>query len=339
MGVAIGNLMAHGASRYTRTGASTPVHRCACSPVRASRGPPAAALAYAAALRARYHLRMPLSFVPPTPLEYFAALVQSDAQFPLTEAAASLAMDAYPALDVQGFLGDMDLLAARLAHKVEREAPALERLHALNQFFFQDLGFAGNVNDYYDAENSYLSSVLRTRRGIPISLAVLWMELAQSLGLKVRGVAFPGHFMVKVLLPRGLVLIDPFTGESLSREDLLERLSPFRPDGQEDTGEIALGLYLQAAQPREIIVRMLRNLKEIYTSSANWQRLLAVQERLVIALPAAWDEVRDRGLAHAECGHAALAVADLETYLSHTKGDGHTEALSDRLQMLRRISG
>ena len=282
---------------------------------------------------------MPLSFAPPTPLEYFASLVQSDADFPLAEAAASLAMDAYPEFDVQSFLSDMDLLAARLGRKVARDAPALERLRALNQFFFHDLGFAGNVNDYYDAENSYLSSVLRTRRGIPISLAVLWLELAQSVGLKARGVAFPGHFMVKAVLPRGQVLIDPFTGESLSREDLFERLSPFRPDGAVDTGEIPLGLYLQAAQPREIIVRMLRNLKEIHTTSGNWQRLLDVQERLVIVLPAAWDELRDRGLAHAECGHAALAVADLETYLAHTSGNAHTEALSDRLQLLRRISG
>ena len=160
---------------------------------------------------------MPLSLALPTPLEYFASLVQSDAQFPLLEAAASVAMDDYPALDVQSLLGDMDLLCARLSRKVARDAPALERLRAVNQFFFTDLGFAGNVNDYYDAENSYLNSVLRTRRGIPISLAILWLEMAQSVGLHVRGVAFPGHFMVKALLPRGQVLMDPFTGESLPR--------------------------------------------------------------------------------------------------------------------------
>lgn len=282
---------------------------------------------------------MSLTFASPTPLDYFASLVQSDAQFPLLEAAASLAMDVYPALDMQGFLGDMDLLAARLARKAGQEGSALQRLRILNEFFFQDLGFAGNVNDYYDVENSYLSSVLRSRRGIPISLAVLWLELAQSLNLKAQGVAFPGHFMVKVLLPRGQVLIDPFTGKSLSREDLLERLSPFRADAISDTTEIPLGLYLQTAQPRDIIVRMLRNLKEIHTANGQWHRLLAVQERLVIVLPKAWDEVRDRGLAHAECGHAALAVADLETYLSHTLGNDSTEALSDRLQMLRRIVG
>ncbi|MBK7718661.1 MAG: transglutaminase family protein [Simplicispira sp.] len=264
---------------------------------------------------------MPLSLALPTPLEYFASLVQSDAQFPLLEAAASVAMDDYPALDVQGLLGDMDLLCARLSRKVARDAPALERLRAVNQFFFTDLGFAGNVNDYYDAENSYLNSVLRTRRGIPISLAILWLEMAQSVGLHVRGVAFPGHFMVKALLPRGQVLMDPFTGESLSREELVERLQPFQPSGSAE-GEPPLGLYLQAAQPREIMARMLRNLKEVHR-----------------AKPAAWDEVRDRGLAHAECGNPGLAVADLETYLAHVRGDGNTEILADRLQLLRRALG
>ena len=278
---------------------------------------------------------MQLSLALPTPLEYFASLVQSDAQFPLLETAATLAMDEYPALDVQSLLGDVDKLGARLGRTVARDAPALERLRALNQFFFVDRGFAGNVNDYYDAENSYLNSVVRTRRGIPISLAVLWLELAQGLGLHVRGVAFPGHFMVKALLPRGQVLIDPFTGESLSRDELLERLAPFQPGGLPNAVEPPLGLYLQAAQPREIIARMLRNLKEVHRANGDWQRLLAVQERLVVLLPAAWDEVRDRGLAHAECGHAALAVTDLETYLSHVSGDDNTEILANRLHTLR----
>ncbi len=146
------------------------------------------------------------SYAAPTPLEYFAALVQSDDEFPLFEAAASIAQDESPDLDLQQLQSDMDLLQARLRRRLGRNLralPELERLHALNQFFFSDLGFAGNVNNYYDPDNSYLSEVLRTRRGIPLTLGLLWMELAQHIGLKVRGVAFPGHFLVKVLLPRG----------------------------------------------------------------------------------------------------------------------------------------
>ena len=121
-----------------------------------------------------------------------------------------------------------------------------------------DLGFGGNVNDFYDPDNSYLQAVLRTRRGIPISLAVLWIELAQGLKLNARGVGFPGHFMVKVQLPKGQVVIDPFTGHSLSREELSERLEPFQQrGGLADDFDVPLGLYLQTAAPRDIVARML----------------------------------------------------------------------------------
>lgn len=257
------------------------------------------------------------SYAVPTPLEYFAALVQSDDEFALFEAAASIAQDEYPALDMQQLLSDMDQLQARLQRRLGAQMSPLQRLHTVNQFFFVDLGFGGNVNDYYDPENSYLNAVLRTRRGIPITLGLLWMELAQSAGLQVRGVAFPGHFMVKALLPPGQVLMDPFSGQSLSREELSERLEPYQRGLGLTESDVPLALYLQAATPREIMARLLRNLKEVHQTQQDWQRLLAVQDRLVVLLPQAWSEWRDRGLAHAECGHDALALADLEMYLAH----------------------
>ena len=280
---------------------------------------------------------MTLQLTVPTPLEYFAALVQSDDGFPLLEAAASIAQDEYPGLDVQQLLDDVDQLLARLRRRLGPDTLALERLRVLNQFFFVDLGFAGNVNHYYDPENSYLNAVLRTRRGIPISLGVLWLELAQGIGLQARGVAFPGHFMVKALLPGGQALIDPFTGQSLSREDLSERLAPFQRDaGSAGLDDVPLGLFLQAAPPREIIARMLRNLKELHHASHDWQRLIAVQDRLIVLLPGAWAEWRDRGLAHAECGHTAQALTDLETYLARAEDGLDTDAIAERVRTLRR---
>lgn len=280
---------------------------------------------------------MRLDFTPPTPLEYFGALVESDDTFPLLETACALAQDEYPDLDVQQVLGEIDQMLSRARRRIPADASALHRLRILNQYFFRDLSFSGNINDYCDPDNSFIHVVLRTRRGNQIALAVLWIELAQGLGLHARGVCFPGHFMVKVNLPKGQVVIDPFTGQSLSREELEERLEPYkRRGGLVDDFEVPLGLYLQAAPARDIIARMLRNLKEVHRAGSDWQRLLAVQERLVLLLPAAWDEVRDRGLAHAECGHAALAVADLETYLHRVRGDDNTEILADRLQTLRR---
>ena len=123
---------------------------------------------------------MAMQFDVPTPLAYFANLVESDEQFPLLEAAACLAQDEYPELDVQRVLGDVDQLLARLKRRLPADASALQRLRLLNQFFFRELSFGGNLNDYYDPDNSYLNAVLRTRRGIPITLAVIWLELAQG---------------------------------------------------------------------------------------------------------------------------------------------------------------
>lgn len=277
------------------------------------------------------------SYAVPTSLQYFAALVQSDDEFPLFEAAASIAQDEYPALDVQQLLSDMDQLQARLQRRLGPEMTALQRLHTLNQFFFADLGFGGNVNDYYDPENSYLNAVLRTRRGIPLTLGLLWMELAQSTGLEVRGVAFPGHFMVKALLPPGQVLMDPFTGQSLSREELSERLEPYQRSLGLTENDVPLSVYLQAATPREIMARLLRNLKEVHQAQQDWQRLIAVQDRLVVLLPMVWSEWRDRGLAHAECGHAAQALADLEMYLAHADGLD-ASAVHARVHALRRTA-
>lgn len=280
---------------------------------------------------------MPLNLDVPSPLQYFASLVQSDDHFPLLEAAVSVAQDEYPDLDVEQVLGDVDQLLARLKRRLPADASALQRLRALNQFFFRDLNFGGNINDYYDPDNSYLNAVLKTRRGIPITLAVLWLELAGGVGLNARGIAFPGHFMVKVNLPKGQVVIDPFTGQSLSREELAERLEPFRQrSGLVDEFEVPVGLYLQSVPARDIISRMLRNLKEIHKTQQDWLRLIAVQDRLIVLHPDAWDEYRDRGLAFAEQGEAGRAVPDLETYLAHAEDALDLDVIADRLARLRR---
>jgi regulator of sirC expression with transglutaminase-like and TPR domain len=280
---------------------------------------------------------MQLNLTVPSPLQYFSSLVESDEHFPLLEAAISLAQDEYPDLDVQQVLGDVDQLLARLKRRLPPDAAPLQRLRGLNQFYYRDLGFGGNANDYYDPDNSYLNAVLRTRRGIPISLAVVWLELAQGLGLHARGVSFPGHFMIKVNLPKGQVVMDPLNGQSLSREELSERLDPFkRRSGLIDEFEVPMGLYLQSAPSRDIVARMLRNLKEIYKTQQDWPRLVAVQNRLVVLLPETWSEFRDRGLAHAEAGNTALAVADLEKYLDSGEETLDREAIGKRLDALRR---
>lgn len=277
-----------------------------------------------------------LHFEAPSALQYFAALVADDASLALLEAAVSLAQDVRPGLDTQAVLAEVDALADALRRRLPDDAGALQRLRLLNQYFFGELGFGGNVNDYYDPANSYLPDVLARRRGIPISLAVIYIEMAQQCGLSAAGVSFPGHFLVKLHMPQGEVIIDPFTGESLSREQLEERLQPFRrrqePLADED---VPLGLYLQATPPRDILARMLRNLKEIFRADGDPARLLAVQQRLVVLLPEAWEERRDRGLLHAELGRVDLACPDIEAYVAARADAPDAQALRSRLRAWR----
>ena len=251
-----------------------------------------------------------------TPLSYFKSLVGAEEQFPLLEAAASIAHDEEPQLDIQEVLATCDALLVRLKRRIKAEADPMRKLSVLNQFFYTDLGFSGNANNFYAPENSYVNEVLQTRRGIPISIAVIWLELAQALGLQAEGISFPGHFLVKVTLPEGLVVLDPLTGDSLGLDNLAERLAPFRQHlGDSSDMEAPLGLYLQPSPPRDILTRMLRNLKEIFNSQEDWQRLIKVQDRLLVLHPDALAEKRDRGLALIELGQIKAARDDLLQYV------------------------
>lgn len=270
-------------------------------------------------------------------LDYFTSLVQQDDSIPLFEAALAIAQDVEPQLDLAATQAEVDILAARLQRRLAPDASSVQKLRLLNHFFYRELGFAGNVNNYYDPDNSYLHRVLSTRRGIPISLAVIYMELAQQIGLNVRGVSFPGHFLMKLSVQSGDIVLDPFNGTSLSREELEERLEPYF-EQQSYPGAIPLSYYLHSAHPREILVRMLRNLKTLFLDNMRWQRVLSVQQRLLILLPDEITERRDRGLAYAnlECPQAALL--DLEAYLAERPYAPDAELLRSKLPELREAS-
>ncbi|OJU92528.1 MAG: transglutaminase [Burkholderiales bacterium 66-5] len=274
-----------------------------------------------------------------TPLEYFASLVHGDT-LPLLETVASLAQDDEPRLDLQALVTEMDTLLHRLRQRLPADAGALTRLRMLHHYFYKELGFGGNRNDYYAARNSYLHEVVRTRMGIPVSLAVLWLELARGIQLRADGISFPGHFLLKVRLPDGYVVIDPMNGRSLSPEEIGERLEPMRERlGALSEEELPLALYLQAASSRDIVGRMLRNLKEIHRSNEDWGRLVAVQDRMLVLHPEGWSEWRDRGYAHAQIGNTVQAVQDLETYLAHAAHAGDVEEVTRLVAQLRGASG
>ena len=189
------------------------------------------------------------------PLDYFRLLVSDAASIPLLEAAASIALDAYPTLDLQGFLDEVERLARQLAERCRSVGSDHARLERTLRFFHRTHGFAGNVANYYDPDNSYLHRVLETRRGIPITLSVLFVELARGVGLDAHGIGFPGHFLARVNLPGEVVVIDTFTGTQLDA-DLLARLG-------EQHG-LPPERLLAPATPRQILVRMLGNLRQIH---------------------------------------------------------------------------
>lgn len=268
-------------------------------------------------------------------LDYFATLVADDDSLPVTETALSLAQDAYPDVDLQGTLAEVDELALRLKRRLPESADLADRIGALNRFFFRELGFAGNLNDYYDPDNSHLNVVLKRRRGIPISLAVLYMELGEQIGVPVRGVSFPGQFLLRVTLPEGDIMLDPTTGQSLSEAKMVDMLEPYLSHTGGDSVASALRMLLQPATGREIIARMLRNLKAIYLQTERWQRLLAVQQRLVILLPENIEEVRDRGFSYARLDYVRPALEDLERYLSDRPDADDATIVESQLHELR----
>ncbi|MFJ3047812.1 SirB1 family protein [Herbaspirillum chlorophenolicum] len=272
-----------------------------------------------------------------TSLDYFASLVRQDDSIPLFESALTLGQDFYPEMDFAEQEVELDLLAQKLRLRLPSDASQIQKLRMLNHFFFQEMAFAGNINNYYDPDNSYIHRVIATRRGIPISLAVVYIELAQQVGLDMKGVSFPGHFLMKLSVQSGEIVLDPMNGSSLSREELEERLEPYLERQQEhDFGdELPLGAYLRAAHPREILARMLRNLKAIFMESQRWQQVLDVQERLVILLPEEITEKRDRGLARANLGLPQAALEDLEAYLALRPHADDAQNLREMLPDLR----
>lgn len=272
----------------------------------------------------------------PTPLEYFATLVADDDSLNLLEAAISLAQDDEPLLDVQAVLARVDELGRRLRLRLAPDTVPAERLRQLTRFFHGELGFAGNLNNYYAAENSYLHRVLETRRGIPISLGVLLLELAEHAGLRAAGVAFPGHFLLKCRMGMGEIVIDPFTGSPMSSTRLEELLGVYRhgSDLPPDL-DLPLEFFLRAASKRQILARMLRNLKEVHRAARDLPRQLAVHHRLVVLLPDDAAERRDRGLVLEALGERESAADDLGFYLTRQPDAPDAAALQARHRQLR----
>jgi len=250
----------------------------------------------------------------------FAELLKRPgADVDLARACLMIAQDAYPDLDLERYLAEIDGLALRLQNRLSAGTGVEERVVALNEFLFQDLGYWGNTEDYYDPRNSYLNDVIDRRTGIPITLSVLYMELGRRIGMACEGVSFPGHFLVRVRVRGGMLILDPFAGGAPQSEpELRERLARVIPEEAAagvPVAELPLDQFLEAASKRQILARVLRNLKSIYRDTDQPERLLEVLDRMLVVQPDAPAELRDRGFVYQrlECWRPALQ--DLTDYL------------------------
>lgn len=242
----------------------------------------------------------------------FAGLVAApETELDLAAAALLLAAEEYPNLPAGPYLRRLDLLAERVHDRLGEETAPLIVLHELNRVLYQEEGFRANVENYYDARNSFLNDVLDRRLGIPISLGLVYLEVGWRLGLPVRGVNFPGHFLVRYDGEAMTILVDPFDGGRLRFEDqaqeLLQRVYGGMVRLQPD--------FLQPAGKKDILVRLLTNLKRIYLNTRDDARALAAVEFILLVRPTAAGELRDRGMLLARTGRLDEAIADLERYL------------------------
>lgn len=225
-----------------------------------------------------------------------------------------LAQDVYPDLDIPGYVGRLDRIAEAIKKRIAGDAFAEQKVRALNYYLFNEMRFSGNIDEYYDPRNSYLNEVMERRTGIPITLSILYLEVGKRLGLNLKGVSFPGHFLVKLSVKRGQLVLDPFTGgEAQSEADLRQRLAQVLPSEKAEHAQ--LDQYLEPATPRQIIARVLRNLKNIYTQSGKLQQALAVMHRMLLVMPESPEELRDRGLLYQKLECFRPALSDLQNYL------------------------
>ena len=254
---------------------------------------------------------------------------------PLARGALLIAKEEYPGLDVDDYLAQIADLAREGAAQVNGGADTIEKVQLLSDFLFAQKGFDGNRDQFADPRNSFLNEVLERRRGIPITLSVVYIEVGRQLGLNLFGVGFPAHFLVKAVDERGELIIDPFNaGMILGLDEIRARLAKIY--GQPVDLNPAM---LKAVGAREILTRMLRNLKNIYASGSDWNRALGTLDRILILDPRAVEEMLERGGLHERLECFGPALADFRAFLAqapeHPGADVAREAV---VRLLRQVS-
>lgn len=260
-----------------------------------------------------------------------------DESINLAEAALLIAAGEYPRLDVAACLGRIDDMGAALKQRMRADISAAEKIILLNRYLFDELGFRGNSGHYYDPRNSYLNEVLERKLGIPLTLAIVYLEVGRRIGLPVQGVSFPGHFLIKCNLREGAIVLDPYArGISLSFDDLKQRLRKL--DNSAEPSRSVVAGRLTSASNRDMLVRLLRNLKSIYTGQKAWLKALSATDHIIWVIPGLAEEYRDRGLFYLnlECFRAALF--DLQVYLKMLPTAPDADSVRSRLVEVQSVA-
>lgn len=253
---------------------------------------------------------------------FYWEINQPDAQIDLAKAALYIARDEYPDLDVDAYLNALDVMAAEVEERLPTERYPLRIIQSLNQYFYDDLGYIGNISDYYDPRNSFLNEVIDRRTGIPITLSLVYLEVARRLDFPMVGINMPGHFLIRPEFENAGIFVDAFNrGEILFEQDCEERLAQMygRPVPLQPS-------FTAPVSPRHLLARMLRNLKFIYLDRQDLPRVLRVVERILVLFPDEPMELRDRGLIYYQMSEWSKASQDLEMYLTMLPNaeDAHT---------------
>jgi regulator of sirC expression with transglutaminase-like and TPR domain len=255
-----------------------------------------------------------------------------EAQLGLAEAALLIAQEEYLEMDSLRYIEVLDELADNARSRMGNETDPYTRVNVLSEYLFDEARFVGNERDYYDPRNSFLNEVLERRLGIPITLSLVYMEVGQRLGMEVVGVGMPGHFLAKYVGEREEIVVDPFRrGIIMSAADCRELLR--RVTG--DVFPVSTG-DLPVMGKKEMLNRMLNNLKGIYLARKDYVRSLAAVERMLLVDPEQAEEVRDRGLIKHRLGMLTEAIFDLETYLNTKPEAPDADAMERQVKEMRR---
>lgn len=267
-----------------------------------------------------------------SPVDEFARIAgKPESELELDYASFLIAACEYPELDVRTYLRRLDMLSSGIAEQMPSGADPLEQVTVINEFLFRQRRFRGNAENYYDPRNSYLNEVLDRRLGIPISLSILYMELARRLRMPIRGVGLPGHFVVRYDAPKVDLFVDPFNGGRLLTSDDCHELVMRALGGYQ---AVSFGHFLQPIGPRAVLIRMLTNLKVIYFHQSDADRVVRVLNQIVQLNPKATDEYKERGLLHLAAQRYRAALVDLTTYLERCPDAPDADLVHHRVDMI-----